>query len=299
LIITRGAEWFSDIGTVKSTGTMILSLVGKVQNNGLVEVPMGISLHSLIYDIGEGIPDRKRLKAVQTGGPSGGCIPADMADVTLDYEKLAEAGSILGSGGMVVMDEETCMVDVAKYFLSFTKEESCGKCVPCREGIRRMYDILTDITEGRGQEGDIELLEEMSKTIIDSALCGLGGTAPNPVLTTIRYFAEEYRAHIQEKRCPAGICSALTSYYIEPTRCLACMICLRNCPVDAISGGRDLICEIDQTKCNKCGNCYQVCPQRFAAVVRLSGVPIPAPIPPEQRVLVRIKKGQGYDQVKH
>jgi len=190
------------------------------------------------------------------------------------------------------------MVDVAKYFLAFTKEESCGKCVPCREGIRRMHAILTDITEGRGQEGDIELLEDMSKTIADSALCGLGSTAPNPVLTTIRYFADECRAHILEKRCPAGVCKALTSYYIEPTRCLACMICMRNCPVEAISGERDMICEIDQTICTKCGNCYRVCPQRFAAVVRLSGVPIPPPLPPEQRVLAR-KMRQEYDLVKH
>ena len=184
------------------------------------------------------------------------------------------------------------------YGTSFTKEESCGKCVPCREGIRRMHEILIDITEGRGQEGDIELLQEMSQTIIDSALCGLGGTAPNPVLSTIRYFAEEYEAHIKEKRCPAGACKALTSYYIEPSRCLACMICMRNCPVEAISGGRDLICEIDQAKCTKCGNCYLVCPQRFGAVVRLSGVPVPPSIPEEQRVLIR-QKSKDYDQVKH
>jgi NADH:ubiquinone oxidoreductase subunit F (NADH-binding)/(2Fe-2S) ferredoxin len=295
LIISRGAEWFSSVGTEKSRGTAVFSLVGKVQNNGLVEVPMGISLYTLIHDVGEGILGGKRFKAVQTGGPSGGCIPAELSDVPVDYERLAEAGSIMGSGGMVVMDEDTCMVDVAKYFLAFTKEESCGKCVPCREGIRRMHEILTDISEGKGKEGDIELLEEMGKTIVDSALCGLGGTAPNPVLTTIRYFADEYRAHIREKRCPAGACKALTSYYIEPTRCLACMICLRNCPVEAISGGRDMICEIDQSKCTKCGNCYLVCPQRFAAVVRLSGVPVPPPIPPEQRMLVRQKRRE-YDR---
>ena len=298
LIISRGAKWFSSIGTAHSTGTAVFSLVGKVQNNGLVEVPMGTPLNTLIHQIGGGMTGGKGFKAVQTGGPSGGCIPYELAEIPVDYERLAEVGSIMGSGGMVVMDDDTCMVDVAKYFLSFTKEESCGKCVPCREGIRRMHEILIDITEGRGQEGDIELLQEMSQTIIDSALCGLGGTAPNPVLSTIRYFAEEYEAHIKEKRCPAGACKALTSYYIEPSRCLACMICMRNCPVEAISGGRDLICEIDQAKCTKCGNCYLVCPQRFGAVVRLSGVPVPPSIPEEQRVLIR-QKSKDYDQVKH
>lgn len=294
LIIARGAEWFSSIGTEKSKGTMVFSLVGKVKNTGLVEVPMGITLRSLIDDIGGGIPDAKKFKAVQTGGPSGGCIPAELADLPVDYESLTGAGSIMGSGGMVVMDEETCMVDVAKYFLSFTLEESCGKCVPCREGIRRMHDILTDITEGRGQETDIALLQEMGNTIIDSALCALGGTAPNPALTTIRYFADEYRAHILEKRCPAGVCKALTSFYIEPKKCQACLICLRECPVEAISGGKDLIHVIDQVKCTKCGTCYEVCPPRFGAVVKLSGVPVPPPLSSKDRVLVRTKQRQGY-----
>jgi NADH-quinone oxidoreductase subunit F len=220
LIISRGSGWFSRVGTIKSPGTAVFTLVGKVQNNGLVEVPLGISLHSLIYDIGEGIPDGKRLKAVQTGGPSGGCIPAELADVPVDFEKLAEVGSIMGSGGMVVMDERTCMVDVAKYSLAFSKEESCGKCVPCREGTRRMHDILTDITEGRGQVGDIELLEEMSKTIIDTALCGMGSTAPNPVLSTLHYFRDEYDQHIKYKSCPAMVCKKII---FTP--------CKHNCPV--------------------------------------------------------------------
>jgi NADH-quinone oxidoreductase subunit F len=257
-----------------------------------VEVPLGTSLRSLVFDIGGGIPGQKELKAVQTGGPSGGCIPAEMADLPVDYEKLAEAGSIMGSGGMVVMDEETCMVDVAKYFLSFTVAESCGKCVPCREGLRRMHEILTDITEGRGQEGDVELLEQMSNTIIDSALCGLGNTAPNPVLTTIRYFADEYRAHIEEKRCPAFVCKALTSYYIDPAKCRACRICLKECPTEAIAGAKDLIHVIDQEKCSKCGTCYDVCPKRLSAVIRLSGVPVPAPLPEEERVLARPRRGE-------
>jgi len=289
LIISRGAEWFSRIGTEKSKGTMVFSLVGKVRNSGLVEVPMGITLRSLIFDIGGGILEEKGFKAVQTGGPSGGCIPAELADLPVDYERLAEVGSIMGSGGMVVMDEDTCMVNVAKYFLSFTREESCGKCVPCREGIRRMHEILTDITEGRGQEGDIEILQDMGNTVIDSALCALGGTAPNPVLTTIRYFAQEYRAHILEKRCPAFVCKALTSYYIEPSKCQACLICLRNCPVEAISGGKNQIHVIDQARCTKCGTCFEVCPKRFGAVMRLSGVPVPAPPSAEQRVLVRAR----------
>ena len=290
LIISRGAEWYSSLGTEKSKGTVVFSLVGNVNNSGLVEVPLGMSLRSLVFDVGGGIPGDKELKAVQTGGPSGGCIPAEMADLSVDYENLAEAGSIMGSGGMVVMDEETCMVDVAKYFLSFTVAESCGKCVPCREGLRRMHEILTDITEGRGQEGDVELLEQMSNTIIDTALCGLGNTAPNPVLTTIRYFADEYRAHIEEKRCPAFVCKALTSYYIDPSKCRACRICLKECPTEGIAGAKDVIHVIDQEKCSKCGTCYDVCPTRLSAVIRLSGVPVPAPLPEEERVLARAKR---------
>ena len=221
LIVTRGADWFSQVGTQKSKGTVVFSLVGKVVNQGLVEVPMGTRLSSLVSDIGGGIPDSKKFKAVQTGGPSGGCIPAQLAHLSADYETLTEAGSIMGSGGLVVMDEDTCMVDVAKYFLTFTKDEACGKCTPCREGIGRMLEVLTDITEGRGQEGDIELLEEMGRTIIDSSLCGLGGTAPNPVLTTIRYFRDEYEQHIKYKRCPAMVCNKII---FTP--------CKYNCPVN-------------------------------------------------------------------
>ncbi|MFH1560754.1 MAG: NADH-quinone oxidoreductase subunit NuoF [Chloroflexota bacterium] len=290
LIVSRGADWYSQIGTEQSKGTMVFSLVGKVRNSGLVEVPMGTSLHSLVFDIGGGIPEDRGFKAVQTGGPSGGCIPADLADMPVDYERLTEAGSIMGSGGLVVLDEDTCMVDVAKYFISFTVEESCGKCVPCREGVRRMHEILTDITEGRGREEDIELLEEMGNTIIDSSLCGLGGSAPNPVLTTIRYFADEYRAHILEKRCPAFACKALTSYYIDPSKCQACLICSRECPAEAVIGARDQIHIIDQEKCTKCGTCYDVCPKRFSAVIRLSGVPVPEPIPEDERVVVRARR---------
>jgi NADH:ubiquinone oxidoreductase subunit F (NADH-binding)/(2Fe-2S) ferredoxin len=289
LIISRGAEWFSSKGTELSKGTMVFSLVGKVNNTGLVEVPMGISLGSLVTEIGGGILNDKEFKAIQTGGPSGGCIPAELSDLPVDYERLAETGSIMGSGGMVVMDQDTCMVDVAKYFLAFTMEESCGKCVPCREGTRRMYEILTDISEGRGQEGDVEILDEMGRVIIDSALCGLGSTAPNPTLTTIRYFADEYRAHIAEKRCPAGVCKALTSYYIDPAKCQACLICLRECPVEGIIGAKNQIHVIDQEKCTKCGSCFEVCPERFVAVVRLSGVPVPEPLPLKDRVLERAK----------
>jgi NADH:ubiquinone oxidoreductase subunit F (NADH-binding)/(2Fe-2S) ferredoxin/Pyruvate/2-oxoacid:ferredoxin oxidoreductase delta subunit len=287
LIIQHGSAWFADIGTEHSKGTMVFSLTGKIRNSGLVEVPMGTTLRTLIFDIGGGIPGDKKYKAVQTGGPSGGCIPSELVDLPVDYERLAEAGSIMGSGGLVVMDEDTCMVDVAKYFLSFTMEESCGKCVPCREGIRRMHEVLVDITEGRGQEGDIELLKEMGETIIDCSLCGLGGSAPNPVLTTIRYFSDEYRAHIEEKRCPALVCKSLVSYYINPTKCQACLICMRSCPVEAISGGKGVIHAIDQARCTKCGTCLDLCPPRFGAVARLTGVPVPATPPAEERTLVR------------
>jgi NADP-reducing hydrogenase subunit HndC len=207
----------------------------------------------------------------------------------VDYEKMAEAGSIMGSGGLVVMDEDTCMVDVARFFLDFTRGESCGKCVPCREGCTRMHEILTDITQGRGREGDIELLEEMGKTISDSALCGLGESAPNPALSTIRYFRDEYEAHIKEKRCPGGVCKRLVSFYIDPTKCQACLICQRNCPVGAIGGEKGQIHVIDQLKCTKCGTCYEVCPARFRAVTKISGQPVPASLPPEKRILVRAK----------
>ncbi len=289
LIISRGADWWSNVGTEKSKGTAVFSLVGKVKNTGLVEVPMGTTLRSLIFDIGGGVPSGKKFKAAQTGGPSGGCVPENLLDLPVDYEKMAEAGSIMGSGGLVVMDEDTCMVDIARFFLDFTRGESCGKCVPCREGCTRMHEILTDITQGRGQEGDIELLEEMGKIISDSALCGLGESAPNPVLSTIRYFRDEYEAHIKEKRCPGGVCKKLISYYIDPVKCQACLICQRNCPVGAISGDKGQIHVIDQAKCTKCGTCFELCPTRFRAVIKISGRPVPETLPPEKRVLLRTK----------
>jgi len=262
-IIDRGAKWYSSIGTKTSKGTKVFSLVGKINNTGLVEVPMGISMKEIIYDIGGGIPGNKEFKAVQTGGPSGGCIPKDEIDLPIDYESLTEAGSMMGSGGMVVMDEDTCMVDVAKYFLSFTQDESCGKCTPCREGTKEMLNILTRITEGKGTEEDLTLLEEMAHSIKDSALCGLGKTAPNPVLTTLRYFRDEYEAHIREKKCPAHACRQLNVYSIDPETCLntghGCDLCRRNCASEAIRGEKGQAHEIIQEKCIKCGVCYDVC----------------------------------------
>ena len=278
LIINKGADWFRSIGTEGSKGTKIFSLVGKVNNTGLVEVPMGMTLREIIYNIGGGIPEGKKFKAVQTGGPSGGCIPESFLDLPIDFDELTKAGSMMGSGGMIVMDEDTCMVDVARYFLNFLAEESCGKCIPCREGIYQMLKILNRICEGKGREGDIGLLEELSEVVSDASLCALGGTAPNPVLSTIRYFRDEYKAHIEQKRCPAGVCKALISYYIEPEKCQACMICLRNCPVDAITGGKNLVHVVDQDKCTKCGTCLEMCPPRFGAVTKLSGVKVPEPV---------------------
>ena len=289
LVINNGADWYASIGTERSKGTKIFSLVGKVNNTGLVEVPMGISLRDIIYNIGGGIPKGKRFKAVQTGGPSGGCIPEELIDTPVDFDELTKLGSMMGSGGMIVMDEDTCMVDVARYFVDFLCDESCGKCLPCREGLRQMSEILTDITGGRATEEDLELLERLGRVMADFSLCALGTTAPNPVLTTIRYFKDEYEAHIREKRCPAYVCKALTSYYIDPGKCKACMICLRNCPAEAISGGKNQIHVIDQSKCTKCGTCFDVCPERFSAVTRLSGEPVPEALPAKARVLVRAK----------
>jgi len=292
LIINNGAEWFRSIGTEGSKGTKIFSLVGKVNNTGLVEVPMGITLRDIIYKIGGGIPGGRKLKAVQTGGPSGGCIPESLIDSPVDFDELTKLGSMMGSGGMIVMDEDTCMVDIAKYFLDFLTDESCGKCIPCREGIEQMLEILTYITEGKGEEGDIELLEELSEVIRDTSLCALGGTAPNPVSSTIRYFRDEYEAHIKEKRCPAGVCKALISYYIQPDKCQACLICLRNCPAEAIIGGKNEVHVIDQSKCTKCGVCLDVCPERFGAVVKISGEAVPPPLPVEARA-IRVKQGRA------
>jgi NADH-quinone oxidoreductase subunit F len=290
LIINKGADWFAKIGTEGSKGTKIFSLVGKVNNTGLVEVPMGITLRDTIYKIGGGISGGKKFKAVQTGGPSGGCIPEHQLDMKVDFDELAKAGSMMGSGGMIVMDEDTCMVDVARYFLDFLADESCGKCVPCREGIRQMLKILTNITKGKGKEGDIELLEDIAGVTKDASLCALGKSAPNPVLSTTRHFRDEYEAHIKEKRCPAYVCKALISYYIDPEKCKACMICLRQCPAEAIVGGKNQIHVIDQEKCTKCGTCFEVCPPRFGAAKKISGEPVPPPIPEEARIIGRESK---------
>jgi len=284
LIINKGAEWFNSIGTDGSKGTKIFSLVGKVNNTGLVEVPMGMTLRQLIYDIGEGIPNGKKFKAVQTGGPSGGVIPEQHLDTPIDFDELTKLGSMMGSGGTVVMDEDTCMVDTARYFISFCCEESCGKCIPCREGLRMLREILTDICEGKGQEGDIKAIEDIAEVMQDASLCALGTTAANPALTTLKYFRDEYEAHIKEKCCPAKACKALTSYYIDPEKCTACMICFKNCPTEAIMGGKGIVHWIEQEKCIKCNTCFEVCPPRFNAVRRISGEPLPLPLAPGTKV---------------
>lgn len=263
-IIRNGHEWFSSFGTENSKGTKIFSITGKVKNTGLIEVPMGITLREIIYDIGGGIEKDKSFKAVQTGGPSGGCIPSDKMDLKVDYETLSEAGSIMGSGGLIVLDEDDCMVSVARYFLNFTKKESCGKCVPCRIGTMRLFEILDRITKGEGKAGDIELLEFLSNQIRLGSLCGLGQTAPNPVLSTIRYFRDEYEAHIKQKRCPARVCKALLTFSIMPDRCKGCGICLKQCPVNAIDGKKKKPHSIIQDRCIKCGVCLDVC--KFSAV---------------------------------
>ena len=279
-IIQKSASWFASYGTEKSKGTKTFSLVGKVVRTGLIEVPMGITMREIIYGIGGGIPEGKKYKAVQTGGPSGGCLPTSFLDSPVDYESLAAAGSIVGSGGMVVLDETTCMVDVARYFLNFTQSESCGKCVMCRLGTKQMLDILEEITHGKGRPGDIELLLEVGDAIKNGSLCALGGTAPNPVLTTIRYFRDEYEAHINEKRCPALACRALVSYYIISEKCQGCGICAKACASEAIKGGKRMVHVIDQSKCIKCGTCFDVCPAKFSAVAISSGVPVKAPAEP-------------------
>jgi len=266
LIINQGSDWYRRIGTENSKGTKIFSLVGNINNTGLVEVPMGITLKEIVSDIGGGIPQGKKLKAIQTGGPSGGCIPESLIDLPVDFDELAKAGSMMGSGGMIVMDENTCMVDVARYFMNFLKEESCGKCVPCREGIVRCLEILDRICGGEGTMEDISLLEELSETIRDFSLCALGQTAPNPILSTLKYFRSEYEAHIREKRCPAGVCKALISYVIDPNECTGCMACVKVCPSQAISGERKHPHTLDEGKCIKCGACFDVC--RFDAVFR-------------------------------
>jgi len=264
VIIARGADWYSKIGTEGSKGTKIFSLVGKINNTGLAEVPMGITLREIIFDIGGGIPGGKKFKAVQTGGPSGGCIPENFLDLPVDFDALTKVGSMMGSGGMIVMDEDTCMVDVAKYFLTFLKDESCGKCTSCREGIKQMLEILNRITQGEGKEEDIELLEELSEVVKSTSLCALGGTAPNPVLTTIRYFRDEYEAHIKDKKCPARVCRDLITYTIDQEKCTGCTRCARECPQEAIVGERRKPHRILQEKCVKCGICYETC--KFDAI---------------------------------
>ncbi len=266
LIINKGAEWYSQIGTAGSKGTMIFSLVGKINNTGLVEVPMGITLREMIYDIGGGIPNGKKFKAVQTGGPSGGCIPEQYLDTPVDFDELTKLGSMMGSGGMIVMDEDTCMVDVARYFIEFLKGESCGKCAPCREGLTRMSEVLSNITQGKGKREDLDILGDLAGILGDGALCALGTTAANPVLSTLHYFRDEYIAHIDEKRCPAGVCRELILYSIDPEKCEGCLRCLRACPTGAISGEKRKAHTLNQGMCIKCGACYDVC--KFDAVIK-------------------------------
>ncbi|GAB7025445.1 NADH-ubiquinone oxidoreductase-F iron-sulfur binding region domain-containing protein [Geotalea toluenoxydans] len=288
LIINKGPAAFASIGTGGSKGTKIFSLVGKVKNTGLVEVPMGITLRDIVYKIGGGIPGDKQFKAVQTGGPAGGCMPESLLDMEVDFDQLTKAGSMMGSGGMIVLDEETCMVDFARFFLSFLAEESCGKCVPCREGIQQMLAILNDLTHGKGKEGDLELLEQLTE-VSSASLCALGKGAPNPVLSTLKHFRDEYQAHMEGK-CPAFTCKSLFSFYIEPEKCQACTSCSKKCPAGAIEGGKNQIHVVDQAKCTKCGACLKACPPRFGAVTRIPGKTVPSPLPEEARTIVRGSK---------
>ncbi len=265
-IILKGADWFASMGTEKSKGTKVFALGGKIHNTGLVEVPMGTTLREIVEEIGGGIPNGKKFKAAQTGGPSGGCIPAQYLDIPVDYDNLIEIGSMMGSGGLIVMDEDTCMVDIAKFFLEFTVDESCGKCTPCRIGTKRLYELLDKITKGKATMDDLDKLETLCYHIKENALCGLGQTAPNPVLSTLKYFRDEYIAHIQEKRCPAGVCKSLLTIQILPEKCKGCTLCARNCPTGAITGKVKEAHVIDSEKCVKCGVCIEKC--RFGAIVK-------------------------------
>ena len=285
LIVERGAGWFAGIGTEGSKGTAIFTLAGKVANAGLAEVPMGTTLRELIYDIGGGIAKDKPFKAVQIGGPSGGCLPESLLDTPIDFDSLTAAGAMMGSGGMIVMDEDNCLVDAARFFVDFTTKESCGKCTPCRLGTVQMLHILEDITAGRGKIADLDLLLKLAKDVRAASLCNLGGTAPNPVLTTLRYFRDEYEAHILEKKCPALVCPELIAYYILPDKCdRSCEHCVLTCPTEAIKGGKGEIKVIDQEKCVKCGTCLEVCPPEYNAVIKVSPVSLlpPSELPREK-----------------
>jgi len=276
-IINKGAEWFCSMGTEKSKGTKIFSLVGKVRNTGLVEVPMGITLRDIIFKIGGGVPKGKKFKAVQTGGPSGGVIPESLLDLPVDFDELTKVGSMMGSGGMIVMDENTCMVDTARYYTSFLAHESCGKCVPCREGLRQMLHILNNITAGHGDVADLQLLEELSEFMESASLCALGQSAPFPVASTLKYFRDEYLEHIRDKRCSAGVCTALIAYQIDQERCEQCGACIRNCPVGAVAKSEDKVHTIIQEKCIKCGACFTACPEKFSAVIKVPAYTLQKP----------------------
>ena len=265
-ILNKGAAWYASIGSDKSKGTKVIALTGKIRNTGLIEIPMGMPLKDIIFNIGGGIEGNKLFKAVQTGGPSGGCIPQQHIDLPVDYEGLASVGSMMGSGGMVVLDETDCMVNISKFFLEFTQSESCGKCVPCRIGTKRLLEILTRITEGQGKDGDIELLQELAEDVRDSSLCGLGMSAPNPVLSTIKYFRHEYEAHIKNKKCPAKVCNKLLTFFIREDMCVGCGMCMRACPVNAIAGEKKLPHKVDNNLCIQCGSCFDAC--KFSAVLK-------------------------------